>query len=48
MSALRKLVLSAATLFLGLAGMFLVTANAAAAGHGYTVQCDEDWHLPCH
>lgn len=48
MSALRKLVLSAATLFLGLSGLFLVTATAAAAGHGNTVQCDEDWHLPCH
>lgn len=47
MSALRKLVLSAAALFLGLSGLFLVAAPATADNHVNTVQCDEDWHTPC-
>ena len=47
MSVIRKIVVSAATLFLGLSAMFMVTGTAAAADAGYTIQCDNDWHLPC-
>lgn len=47
MSAVRKLVLSVSALFLGLSGLFLVTATAAADNHGYTVQCGEEWNTPC-
>ena len=47
MSAIRTIVLSAATLFLGLSGTFLITGTAAAANNTYSIQCDEDWHTPC-
>lgn len=39
MSAIRKIVLSAAGLFLALSGLFLVTGTAAAADGTH----DEDW-----
>lgn len=44
MSAIRTIVLSAATLFLGLSGMFLVTGTASAATSTFAIECDEDWH----
>jgi hypothetical protein len=49
MSAIRKIVLSAATLFLGLSGMFLAvsTATAAPAPVSVTIDCDDEWHTPC-
>lgn len=46
MSAIRTIVLSAATLFFGLSTMFLVAGTAAAANNVYSVECDEDWHTP--
>lgn len=47
MSAIRKLVLSAAALFLGLSAMFTVTATATAATQPTSVECDNDWQTPC-
>jgi hypothetical protein len=48
MSAIRTIVVSAAALFLGLSGMFLVTGTAAAnTTSTYSIQCEEDWHTPC-
>lgn len=46
MSVIRKIVVSAATLFLGLSAMFMVTGTAAAEGAPMTIQCDNDWHTP--
>jgi hypothetical protein len=54
MSAIRKIVLSAATLFLGLSGLFFVTAPANADNDwttvdnrfGNSIQCDNDWTTP--
>lgn len=45
MSAIRKISLSAAALFLGLSALFTVTGTATA--QTYTVQCGEDWQTPC-
>jgi hypothetical protein len=48
MSVIRTIVLSAATLFLGLSAMFMVTGTAAAAETTQaSIQCDTDWHTPC-
>ena len=48
MSAIRKIALSAAALFVGLSAMFMVTGTAVAADRGHTaVECDSDWHSPC-
>ncbi len=47
MSAIRKIVLSAATLFLGLSGMFVAVSTAAAAPAPVVVDCDNDWQTPC-
>lgn len=47
MSATRKIVVSAATLFLGLSALFLTTGTATAAGPAYTIDCVEDWHTTC-
>lgn len=48
MSAIRKIVLSAAAVFLGLSAMFMITGTAAAAAADRTaVECDSDWHTPC-
>jgi hypothetical protein len=47
MSSIRKIVVSAATLFLGLSAMFTVTATATADTTPYTIQCDNDWHTVC-
>lgn len=46
MSAIRKIALSAAALFLGLSAMFMVTGTAAATDRT-AVECDSDWHSPC-
>jgi len=45
MSAIRKIVLSAAALFLGLSAVFVAT-GAAAADQPVSVLCDNDWHMP--
>jgi len=47
MSAIRKIVLSAAALFLGLSAMFTAAATASADNHPYSVECDSDWHTVC-
>jgi hypothetical protein len=47
MSAIRTIVVSAAALFLGLSGMFLVAGTASAATSTYSIACEEDWHTPC-
>lgn len=48
MSAIRKIVVSAATLFLGLTGMFLAVSTATAApAPTVAIECDDDWHTPC-
>ena len=47
MSAIRKIALSAAALFLGLSAMFVVTGTAAAADQTCSVPCDNDWHVAC-
>jgi hypothetical protein len=47
MSAIRKLVVSVATLFLGLSAMFTVTGTATAEATPFSIQCDNDWHTPC-
>jgi hypothetical protein len=47
MSAIRVIVVSAATLFLGLSAMFTAAATATAATTPYTIQCDNDWHIIC-
>jgi hypothetical protein len=49
MSAIRKLVLSAAALFLGLSALFGVagTATAAPAPAPVSIDCDDDWQTPC-
>jgi hypothetical protein len=47
MSAIRKLVLSAAALFLGLSAMFMATGTAAAAPQPTAVECDDEWATPC-
>ena len=46
MSALRKIVLSAAALFLGLSAMFTATAAATAAPLP-TIECDDEWANNC-
>jgi len=46
MSAIRKIVVSAATLFLGLSGMFLAVSTATAAPAPFSIQCDDDWQTP--
>ncbi|MGB3442495.1 MAG: hypothetical protein WBA97_27455 [Actinophytocola sp.] len=46
MSAIRKIVLSSAALFLGLSAMFMATATATAASQPTTVECDNDWQTP--
>lgn len=45
MSAIRKITVSAATLFLGLAGMFLAVSpvTAAPVSASVSVDCDDDW-----
>jgi hypothetical protein len=48
MSAIRKIVLSVAALLLGLSATATVTATATAEVTSYSVQCDNDWHVPCH
>jgi hypothetical protein len=45
MSVLRKIVVSAATLFLALSAMFMVTGTATADSGSFTTQ-DNDWHSP--
>jgi hypothetical protein len=47
LSVIRKITLSAATLFFGLSAMFVVTGTAAAANAPFATECDEDWHTPC-
>lgn len=48
MSAIRKIALSAAALFLGLSATFVVTGTAsAAADQTCLVPCDNDWHTAC-
>lgn len=48
MSAIRKVSLSAAALFIGLSALFVVTGTAAAAvNDSYSIQCDTDWQTPC-
>ena len=49
MSAIRKIVVSAATLSLGLSGMFLLVpaATAAPAPAALSIDCDDDWHTTC-
>lgn len=47
MSAIRKIVLSVATLFLGLSALFMVTGTSAAADKPFSMDCDNDWHTPC-
>ena len=47
MSAIRKIIVSAASLFLGLSAMFAVTSTATAADKPFAVECDNDWHTPC-
>lgn len=47
MSAIRKLVLSAAGLFLGLSALFGVTGTAMAAAQPIAMECEDDWHTPC-
>lgn len=47
MSAIRKITMSAAALFLGLSAMFGATGVAGAEIQPYSVQCDNDWHTPC-
>ena len=46
MSAIRKIVVSAAIAFLGLSGVLAATGVATAA-ESRTVECDNDWHIPC-
>jgi hypothetical protein len=45
MSAIRKIVLSSAALFLGLAAPLVVTSTATA--QSVSIECDDDWHSPC-
>lgn len=48
MSAIRTIVVSAATLFLGLTGLFLAAGPASAVtSQTYSIDCVEDWHTPC-
>lgn len=47
MSAIRKIVVSVATAFLGLSALFMATGPAAAEPVSYSVQCGNDWHTPC-
>jgi hypothetical protein len=47
MSAIRKIAVPAATLFLGLSALFLTTGTATAAGPSYGIDCVEDWHTTC-
>ncbi|MFC4857048.1 hypothetical protein [Actinophytocola glycyrrhizae] len=50
MSAIRKVVVSAAMLFLGLSGVFLAAGVASAAtteSRAYAIECDDDWQTPC-
>jgi hypothetical protein len=54
MLSIRKIVLSASALFLGLSAMFL-TAGVSAADNGWngggntvqTIQCDNGWNGTC-
>ncbi len=47
MSAIRKLALSAATLFLGLSALFMTSGAATAAPQLASIDCDNDWQTPC-
>jgi hypothetical protein len=48
MSAIRKIVLSAAALFLGLSALFMATGTATAVPQPTSVQeCDNDWQTSC-
>jgi len=47
MFAIRKIVVSVATLFLGLSAMFMATATATADIQPYSIQCEDDWHTTC-
>jgi hypothetical protein len=53
MSAIRKVVVSAAALFLSLSGLFFANATASAdndwtstGAHANSIQCDNDWTTP--
>jgi len=46
MSAIRKIAVPAATLFLGLSALLTVTATATANAQPSSVTCDNDWHNP--
>ncbi|MDQ3787532.1 MAG: hypothetical protein M3422_09835 [Actinomycetota bacterium] len=45
MSAIRRIVLSAAALFLGLAAPLVVTGTATA--QPTSIECEDDWNTPC-
>lgn len=47
MSAVRKIVVSSATMFLGLSAMFLAVGVASADNYGSTLACENDWHQHC-
>lgn len=48
MSAIRRISLSAAALFLGLSALFMVSGTASAATTGSNaIECGEDWNSPC-
>jgi hypothetical protein len=47
LSVVRTITLSAASLFVGLSAMFVVTGTATAASHSFSAECVEDWHTPC-
>ena len=47
MSAIRKLTLSAAALFLGLSALFVATGTATAAPQTVSIDCDDEWQTPC-
>lgn len=46
MSAIRKIVVSAATLFLGLSAMFMVAGTASAENGWNWLQCENGWNCP--
>lgn len=49
MSAIRKISLSVAALFLGLSALFVVGGTAVAASNTTTtvaVECEDDWNTP--
>jgi hypothetical protein len=52
MSAIRKITLSAAALFLGLSALFVGVGTAAAEDDWNTpvatvLDCEDDWNTPC-